>query len=284
MLGFDAIGKLALGQLPEPSAAATVPFVQMDWASAKPVRRSLPAQSVSINLCLIASLGPFSQQTFPLPKVQRPVAPQAVPYNNSLLATPLRQTDWPAAKRVRISPISGSAPQNLPLIASLGPFKQTVWAAPKQPLPAAGLPPANVPLLVQQSTPFVNVSFTAPAKARFAQPFQAPNTVIFVPPPDTHDGGVYVKKKRKRVGPDPIDLELEEKAKRRAAIELAVYGPEVTYEPQRSILEPVSPAPPPNVEELARVIMQAQEAERQAQRLALEQDDEDVIDLILRDL
>jgi hypothetical protein len=281
MLGFGALGEFALGEGP----IANPPLGGGNFPPATPVRRTTPPRVVSVNLCLIASLGPFAQTNYPLPKSLKPAAPLAAPYNNSLLAQPLRQTDWPAAKRVPLRAISNSSPQNLPLIASLGPFKQTVWTPAQKPQNAVGAVQPNVPLLVQQSTPFVNVSFAVPAKARFALPFQVPNTVVFVPPPDTHDGGVFVKKKRKKIGPDPIELELEEKAKRRAAIELAIYGPEVTYEPQRSILEaPLPPAPPPNVEDLARVMVQVRSAEMEAQRQALEQDDEDVIEMILRDI
>lgn len=108
-----------------------------------------------------------------------------------------------------------------------------------------------------------------------------PPTPVLIPVIDTHDG-VWVKKKR-RHGRDPLELELEERSKRRAAIELAVYGPEVTYEaPPATIFAP--PAPPPNVEELARAIMAAKQMLEQQQRAALEQDDEDVLEMILRDL
>ncbi len=98
---------------------------------------------------------------------------------------------------------------------------------------------------------------------------------------DTHDG-VWVKKKRKRVGPDPIELELAEKAKRRAALELAVYGPEVVYTTPEPVFE--SSKTHVDVTELAKVIANAQLAHYQAMRSQEDQDEESELESILREI
>ncbi len=91
------------------------------------------------------------------------------------------------------------------------------------------------------------------------------------------------RKKRKRFGLDPIEIELSEKAKRRAAIELAVYGPEVEYSPPPAPF--VAPAAPPvNVAELAGVIATAQAQQRQAMAAQAGEDDESDLESILREI
>jgi hypothetical protein len=103
-------------------------------------------------------------------------------------------------------------------------------------------------------------------------------------PADTHDlvfmGDQFRKKKRK---PDLIDEELRRKAKLRADLELAIYGPEIKPEP---VAEPVvaPPAPPPNVDDLTRIAMDLRSQSMSRQRRDAEQDDEDVLEMILKDL
>lgn len=102
-------------------------------------------------------------------------------------------------------------------------------------------------------------------------------------PVDTHDG-VFVKKKRKKLDRDPIELELEEKARRRAAIELAVYGPEPEISAQISPEKPVINRPPPDVSELARMVLATREAEAERIRQEQIQAEEDDIEAILKDI
>lgn len=102
-------------------------------------------------------------------------------------------------------------------------------------------------------------------------------------PVDTHDG-VFVKRKKKRHGPDPIDLELEKKAKRRAALELAVYGPEPEIPAQISPETAVINSPPVDVTELARAILAAQQAQVESIRAQEIADEEDDLESILREI
>lgn len=128
--------------------------------------------------------------------------------------------------------------------------------------------------------------------ARFEQPLRAKSLVAlvgfqpfapFIAPPDTHDG-VFVKRKRKRSGPDPIELELEEKRKRRAALELAVYGPEPEILPEVPAQTGLIHTPVLNVDDLARIVFAAQQAQSASIRAAEDAAEEDDIDLILREI
>ncbi|HXI52364.1 MAG TPA: hypothetical protein VNH84_12690, partial [Candidatus Saccharimonadales bacterium] len=108
---------------------------------------------------------------------------------------------------------------------------------------------------------------------------------ILITPPDIGDKhvGHYVKKRKKRSGPGPLDYELEEKARRRAAIELAVYGPEVEYQtpPVPFVMPPV---PPPDVTGLAQTIA-ALQREQQKVVMAQQGEDEEIeLEAILREI
>lgn len=312
MLGFDAIGALALGQAPTAAApASTTPFNQYEWATPKRLRSAVP-QLLSVNLALIATLGPFSQGLSPPAYPLKASRPHPITVNNSLLALPFSQLNWSASKKTgfavlpvfpnlaliaNLGPfrqgdfgtprlLRASPPQpipfNLSLIANLGPFTQTNWNVPLRPMALPAFAPFNVPLFNLEETPFTNALFTASARFRLNPVAPAFNLTIYLPIQDTHDG-VWVKRKRKRHGPDPIDLELQEKASRRAALELAVYGPEVEYREPSTVVDALPPAPP-NVAELAQVIASAQAAQHQQARLQAEQDDEDDLEAILREI
>lgn len=312
MPGFDAVGRLALGQLPQPAPAATAPFNQTIWPTAARLKSSAP-QHLSVNINLITA--PFRQTVWPAAARVKSSPPHPALFNNSMLAAPFppfRQWDWTPARRTRLaSPFLQSqnltlvaslgpfrqqdfaspkyarrstpsqASLNLNLIANLGPFTQTNWTAPQRSLAALALAPVNVPLLVAQSTPFANFAFVGAVRARLNLPVYPYNVALYTPIVDTHDG-VWVKRKRKR-GPDPIELEIEEKAKRRAALELAVYGPEVEYQEPPALVAP-TPVMPPDVSDLAKVIAQAQVAQYHAARLQSDLDDEDDLESILREI
>ena len=280
MLGFGALGEFALGEGPTQRQGGI--FSQFS----SPIRRAGLAVAVASTTFSGFVAPPPAQAAIPFTKFSEPAKkkPQLAVWNFSI---PPAGTQTAIFTQFSAPTLKKRIPQSFDNAPQPGFFQPAVFSAFDQPRFAKAKPalqPQGLFETVPAIPPFTGfATFAQPLKAKTNvqygfQPFIAPPVV-----PDTHDG-VFVKKKRKKVGPDPIDLELEEKAKRRAAIELAVYGPEVTYEPQRSILEPLPPAPPPNVEDLARVIVQARNAEIEAQRLALEQDDEDVLEMILRDL
>lgn len=173
-----------------------------------------------------------------------------------------------------------------PQPAQAGPFSQSVQPLrldrikipDQQPSPLFDLEPPPPPPFTGFSQ-FTDTWRVKPVNIAAFQP------VSFVPPPvipDTHDG-VWVKRKKRRSGPEPIELELEEKAKRRAALELAIYGPEVEYsEPPTAFAAP--PPLPPDVAELARVMAAAQAAHHQAIRGQQDMDEESELEAILREI
>lgn len=284
MLGFGALGEYALGEGPfEPRRA-----VGGQW-DAQAVRKGLAVAIVAGSFTGFVPQPPaqaapvFTQFSEPVAKpktaiqvgfTNAPQPPRAQPYVFTSFGEPVAKT--------RLLEGFSNAPQP----RFVQPY---VFSAFNQPLPSRFLidelpstffepePPAAPPF-----TGFC--TFEGIIKARFNVALHAARWwQPIIIPPDTHDG-VFVKKKRKKHERDAIDIELEEKAKRRAAIELAVYGPEVVYQPPAAAIPEAASYSPPNVEDLARVIMQAKAAEREAQRQAIEQDEEDILELILRDL
>lgn len=253
MLGFGALGEFALGEGPTPKTF----LAGSQWAA--PVKRT--------GLAVAIVAGSFTGFVPPPPAQAK---------------GQFTQFAQPAAKKPQLASWHFTAP---------APQAQTaIFSAFSQPFAPRIMLPDEQPSVLFEVLPPVLPPFTG--FASFDIPLQAKvNIAIHVGrwwgpitlPVDTHDG-VWIKKKRKKPDRDPIDLELEERAKRRAAIELAVYGPEVTYEPQPSIIKTHAPIPPPNVEDLAKTIVALRTAEIEAQRKAIEQDDEDVLEMILRDL
>ena len=254
MQGFGSHGEFAHGE----TQTQLPPFVGFTQFSQPLPRRSNNPALTSFQPfpLLVQQSTPFSFTPFsqPRPAKLNPAlqAWQPLPL---LEPTPPPPTDIPFTGFTQFSqprPAKRNAEltsfQPLPLLAPQMPFMN--FTAFSQPLPKKNL----IPLLAWQ--PFT----------------------LLEKPPDRRDG-VFVKRKRPPQR-DLIQDELDEKARRRAAIALAVYGPEIVYEP------PPVPVPPqpPNVLELAQIIMRARDAERQALQQALEQDDEDVIELILKDL
>jgi hypothetical protein len=310
MLGFDALARLALGQVP----FADAPFRQLNFDPTKLIRSAPPqllpinlnlytvqvvanpfsqsswppsrfarfthAKIQQLNLPLLANLGPFSQTSVPSFRARSASAFQ--PQNIALTASigPFRQGDFGSPKILRSSPLQ-AVPFNLNLIANLGPFTQINWLAPQRSIVALALAPPNVPLLDIQSRPFANFIFTGAARARLSIPAYPVFNIPLETPVDTNDG-VWVKRKRKKVGPDPIELELAEKSSRRAALELAIYGPEVEFTIPAPVFE--SPKPYVDVSELAKVIAQAQADQHQELRLKAEADEEADLESILREI
>lgn len=125
------------------------------------------------------------------------------------------------------------------------------------------------------------LQFSQPIKARFqACLLQSVFNFPYFIPQDTHDG-VYVKRKRKH-RKDPLDLEIESRAKLRAGIERAIYGDpvQIKYELPKTVIQ----RPAPDVVELAQAIIAARAAEKQAVLMKAKQDDEDDLDMILGEL
>lgn len=260
ILGFDAIGRMALGQISQPTTVATfTPTPSTRWFD--PVRKGL---SVAVIATTFVGFVP-------------PPQAKATPAFTKF-AEPVRKTNPALQAAWKFSPVA--------LRSQTAIFTQ--FSQPQ--IPRINLPDEQ-PSALFEILPPQAPSFTG--FARFSEYLPKKSVVFlysafqpepgFVPVVDTHDG-VWVKKKRKKPDRDPLDLELEERAKRRAAIELAVYGPEVTYEPPAPSLFAPAVQPPPNVEDLARAIMAAKKMHEQQQRAELDQDDEDVLEMILRDL
>lgn len=102
--------------------------------------------------------------------------------------------------------------------------------------------------------------------------------------PDTHDGGVFVKKKRKKYAHDAVDEDFRKRKRLRADLELAIYGPPV--EITGSLYDPlvgVVPNPIYDVE-LIKAVLKA--AEFQAQKAAEEEqaEEEEALGIILGEI
>ncbi len=250
MLGFGALGEFALGEGPNPRQG----FSGGQWPG--------PARRAGLTVAVIAT-------TFvgfvPPPAVQAAVFSQFSQSQTKPKQVIADFTNAPQPAFVQpyiFSAFAQPAAQRLPF-----PDEQpsTLFEVePPQPAPFTGFAQFEIPLRVK-----VN-------QALYAWEWWQPITL----PIDTHDG-VWVKKKKKR-GPDPIDLELAEKASRRAALELAIYGPPVVddYKPA----EAPKYSPPPDVTELVKTVLAAQQAHQQRIRAKDMADDEDDLESILKDI
>lgn len=295
-LGFDALGRLALGQLPQTAVAPAARTLTFGSAWTAPRKAGLAAAVIATTFAGFVA-PPQARATTTFNKFSEPFRKA----NLALLAT------WqfsPAAPRTTQTAIftKFSQPQiprvNLPdeqpsalFEVRPPPVISIAFTQFSQPIVSRANLSDEQPSTLFEVLPPIAPPFTGFARfegiiraklnvALYSTPLWLPT---IAPAVDTHDG-VWVKRKRKKLDRDPLELEIEEKAKRRAAIELAVYGPEVTYEPPAPSLFAPTVQPPPNVEDLTRAIMAAKQMQEQQQRVALEQDDEDVLEMILRDL
>lgn len=190
------------------------------------------------------------------------------PFQGAQAATP-RQISRPAPDQIHSSLALLSNPVFNPDF-SVSRFPKTL---------AATLPVPNIPLLF--GTPITPIDWSRPRTIIASKiPVLIGFQIQYQTPPDTHD--VYVKRKSKRRH-DWIEDELAAKARRRAAIELAVYGPEVTYEPAPVPFDLPS-APAPDVTGLAQAIMAAQTQQKQAIAALRDQDEETDLEAILREI
>lgn len=248
-LGFDSIGKLGLGELPQPDQPIAV---GTQWTS--------PVRKAGLSVAVIAT-------TFvgfvPPPAPAKPVFASF----SQPLRKPIKQAPWnfciPAPKQATAVFSAFSQPQ---------PRKARVEGRTLyEPQPPAGPPFTGFAkfdnFLPKPKTTFLYSAF---------QPAQ-----LLVPSLDTHDG-VFVKKKRRGKQYDSAEDEFEIRRKRREAIYDALQGPPVTYTLPDLVLPPR--AEPPNVEELAKTMMAAQIQAKEAQRLAELQADDDDLEQILKDI
>jgi hypothetical protein len=201
--------------------------------------------------------------------------------NNFTNVTPFIPFDWNRPKQ----PISVRAQPNLGINLSLYPprtvipYDMTAYRLLKPRAPDQIYPN----LVISFGRPFTPIDYSRPHAVMLAPiPVVVGFQIAHSPPvaSDRHDG-VFVKKRRKR--PDLIKLELEEKAARRAAIELAIYGPEVEYKEPPTVFAAPAPAPP-DVGDLAKVVAMAQAAQFQGQRSRDEHDEEDDLESILQEI
>lgn len=294
LLGFDAIGRMALGQISNPTPASgttpTGPFSSF----APPLRK--------------AGLAVAAIATTAVGFVAPPPAQAAAVFTQ--FSQPARKAVQQASWRFDLAPIQTqtavftrfSQPQipriNLPdeqpsalFEVAPPPVISIAFAQFSQPLPARIVIPDEQPSALFEVLPPPIPPFTG--FARFSEYLPKKSVVflysqfqpeeLFVPVPDTHDlvfMGDHFRKKKRR---DLIDEEISRKDRLRRDLEQAVYGPEVVYSPAAA-KEPDAKAAPPNVEELAKTIMAAREAQAKAHRASIDEDDENVIEMILRDL
>lgn len=310
---FDALGKLALGQVPLNAPfnfpKTLVPSVRV---------RAVAAVAMGSSIVLLATNPvPFKNIHAPLVRTVRPAAPDQFHINigNFPNPSPIIPIDWNKPKQPPTAKEQPNWGLNLNLFPNPIPFAQYDWSRPHQSpnYPVAVSSQFNLNLRVPARPVIPNdLSFSSFAKPRapdqtypnlslsFGAPFtpidwSRPHAVVISQIPvligfqinhfpvvtDSHDG-VWVKKKKRRSGPDPIEIELAEKASRRAALELAIYGPEVEYTNPVPVFE--SPEAPVNVAELAKVVAQVQAAHHQVMRAQSEEDEETDLESILREI
>ena len=253
MLGFGSLGRFALGE---------GPFEQRTGGGSQwqtPVRRA--------RLAVAIVAGSFTGF------VPQPPA-QAAPV--------FTQFSQPQAKAKSVIHAGFT---NTPQPAFVQPY---VFSAFSQPLPTRVLID-EIPSSFFEPEPPILPPFTG--FCTFEVPFRAKLNIALIStrwwqpitlPVDTHDG-VFVKKKRKKHERDPIDIELEEKARRRAAIQLAVYGPEPLIPAQISPEKPVFHSIA-DVTELTKLVLAARQAEQERIRAQQIADDEDDLESILKDI
>lgn len=296
MLGFGALGEFALGEGPTPSAAPPATTVYATFsASADPIRKGLAVAVIATSFVGFvpppaqAFTAPFSQ--FSQPQISRINLPDEQP--SALFEVLPPQQVTPVFARFseplqrRITPQSFS---NAPLFQFVqsyvfGQFSQPQFNKITLPdeQPSAlfeVLPPSPPPF-----TGFAKFSDAWIVKKANVSLFTTFNFVPFVVTPDTHDI-VFLddrKKRKKRKQPDLIQQELNERQKRREAIELAIYGPVVEYSLPEYTPEP-KPQPKADVNGLAQVILARRQEDEANRLMKIRQAEEDEFEDLLKDL
>lgn len=285
MLGFGALGEFAIGEGPTQQASSS--FSGGQWQS--PIRKT--GLAVAVVATTFAGFVPqppakaspvfarFSEPERKKPNIQSwafaPQAPAQAKPVFSRFAEPVskkpRPESWVFVPKAPAQPVAiFSRFDEMVLNRAPLPDEQPsafFEVAPPTAPPFFGFMPFEMVLTAK-----INVALQT---SRWWQPITLPV--------DTHDG-IWIKRKKRKSGVDPLDLEREERARRRAAIELAFYGPPEGPAPAPLLEPPPVAQPIGDVTELAKIVVasrQAEEERRRAQELA---DDEDDIEAILKDI
>jgi hypothetical protein len=253
------------------------------------MRKKLQYPAISKTIFVpAATIAVFSSFSQPAPAKQSVANQTASAINTPIIPTPspavFSKFSQPQAPRVNLP---DEQPSTLFEVAP-PPVITIAFSQFSQPQFSRSVIPDEQPstlfeVLPPPAPPFTGfATFEGITRAKFNVALYSTPWLPIIIPQDTHDG-VWVKRKRKRTGPDPIDLELAEKASRRAALELAIYGPEVEYsEPPTPFA--ASPPAPIDVRDLAATIASAQAAKHQALLAQQDQDEETDLETILREI
>lgn len=287
LLGFDAIGRLALGQLPQ-TQRQTLGF---GGAWDGQVRKAGLAAAVIATTFVGFVAPPQAQASQPFTQFSQPLAIKTISASWSFVTAPAQaQTaiftafSQPFSPRVNLPDEQPSALFEVappPVISTA--FSQFSQPQFNRAVISDEQPSTLFEILPPVAPPFTGfATFDGIIRGRLniaLTAWQWWQPIIL--PVDTHDG-VWVKRK-KRSGRDPIDLELEEKASRRAALELAVYGPAKQIIPPKPVKRPVINSPV-DVADLAKIVLNARQAHGESIRAQALSDDEDDLESILKDI
>ena len=288
MLGFGQLGLLAIGQLPTSAIPKANTFSSSSW-SANPVKRG-----ISVAVIATTFVGFVPPQTpsvsIPFTKFSQPskIRANQESWRNAPIFQVSRQPVFskfstPFNSRVNLPDEQPSA------LFEIKPpiFQSAIFSIFSQPQFARINPPD------EQTGTFFEIQLPAQAPftgfARFSDVILAKSTVFLNPEfiqfnftpaiPDTHDGG-WIKKRKKRQ--DPLELKIQEERNRRAALELAVYGPEVEYKIEIPRFE--EPKKPIEVGDLPQIIASMQHKNYTDEIARSQDDDENELAMILRDI
>lgn len=296
MLGFGALGEFALGE--GPTSASTPPPTTVYTtfsASAVPIRKGLAVAVIATTFAGFvpppaqAAIGPFSKFSQPLPNRINLSDEQPSPLFEVLPPqsfTPVFARFGEPLQR-RLQPQSFS---NAPLFQFVQPYVFCQFSQPQfnkltlpdeQPSALFEVLPPPTPLF----TGFAEFSDAWTIKKFNVSLFTTFNFTPFVITPDTHDI-VFLddrKKRKKHKQPNLIQQELDERQKRREAIELAAYGPVVEYSLPEYTPEQ-KPQPKADVNGLAQVILARRQEDEANRQMKIRQAEEDEFENLLKDL
>lgn len=296
MLGFGVVGEFALGEGPTSTSTPPPTTVYTTFsASSSPIHKGLAIAVIATTFAGFvpplakSAIGPFSQFSQPLPtRINLPdeqpsilfevLPPQSFTLVFSRFGEPLQRRSW------------SQSFSNAPLFQFIQPYVFGQFSQPqfnKLSLPDEQpsalfevLPPPLPPF-----TGFAKFSDVWTIKKFNVSLFTTFNFTPFVITPDTHDI-VFLddrKKRKKRKQPNLIQQELDERQKRREAIELAAYGPIVEYSlPEYTPEQKYQPKA--DVNGLAQVILARRQKDESNRQMKIRQDEEDEFEDLLKDI
>lgn len=168
ILGFDALGKLALGQLPGSSTVTTLRAPNIT-PQKRPVTSNWVPLGSAMALIAVVTAAPIVPQV--QPAAARPIIspPQLAVFNPNLFTNPLpfAKLDWNFAKGTPAW-LPGSAYPNLVINGTTvaAPFAQYIWPPVSQPRAAAGRPYVANPDMY--SSPFAQYVWATVVQPRSA--------------------------------------------------------------------------------------------------------------------